>query len=595
MKKSFLTILCAAAIFGVYAQKNDTLVRNIQIERDYVPEVAPAVRPDVPLEVTEPTIEKANTTFSQFSQSFDVGKGEFIPIEPQYLTSIYREKAKPGFLRIGAGVLFTWLADFYYPVWNTKDGYFDIAFHHYGIYGISKKNNPNKQLFNTDFGINFKKNFGIHQLYLGVKYENESFNYYGNDTALSNHYTFNWDSAFYATQSFNRADLTLGVRSNKRTDSGWLYDAYLNYHLFAASKNTKISEHNINAALRADVLIKEKHNIDVELGVQTYFYLPKDSVNWVGTPYYDEQNWKPNAIIRLLPAYLLNTKDVHLRLGIKAFVNFGKVNDGMLGDVFAITPDIKLDYFYKDLLNLYAGVTGDYHINSLQNITAENRYYNILNASEHHTYIPLDIFAGFKVKITKGLLFEAFLNYQPFIKDKILFTNPNRYLSPYPWSSAMDKVYFPYFDYVEGGGSLLCAGIRANYNIKERVNIFAEMKYNGWKFDGFNLADNAWHLPAFEINAGSDFKIGKKFFGNVNFYFKSKMKAMRDINNTLPPIILPATFDLNLGFGYNIKKNISLFVQANNVLALAPKLNYQTWYGYHSMGANLLVGVTINF
>ena len=603
MKKPFLILLFCAVTFAVSAQKNDTLVRNIQIERDYVPEVAPAIRPDVPLTITEPNIDKSNTTFSQFSQPFDVEKGEFIPISPQNLTSINREKAKPGFLRIGAGVLCAWLADLYYPVWDTKDGFFDIALHHDGIYGISKKPMSNKKLFNTDLGINFKKNFGVHQFYLGAKYENEAFNYYGNDTLLSNHYLYNWDSIFYTNQSFNRANFTLGMRSNKRTDSGWLYDAYLNYHLFAASKETKIAEHNINAAVRADVLINEKHNIDVELGVQTYFYTPKDSVNWVGTPYYMEQDymeqgymeqdWKPNIIIRLLPAYLLNTKKIHLRLGIKTYFNFGKKNEGKLGDVFAVTPDIKLDYFYKDLLNLYAGVTGHYNINSLQNMTAENRYFAIWQATEQHAYIPLDIFAGFKVKITKGLLFDAFLNYQPFMKGKMFFENSHLLAAP------EEYVFYPYFFAIESGYSLFSAGVRLNYNIKEQINIFAQMKYNGWNL---NENDNsiwgyAFHTPAFQINAGSEFKIGKKFFGSVNFYFASKPEALRSLSGShnFETITLPATFDLNLGFGYNIKKNISLFVQANNVLALAPKLNYQTWYGYNSMGAHLLLGATINF
>jgi len=240
---------------------------------------------------------------------------------------------------------------------------------------------------------------------------------------------------------------------------------------------------------------------------------------------------------------------------------------------------------------LYAGITGDYHINSLQNMTAENRYYAIWRATTQHTYIPLDIFAGFKVKITKGLLFDAFLNYQPFMRGKLFFENSHLI-------SAEGNVFIPHFFALEGGISLLSAGVRLNYNIKEQINIFAQMKYNGWNLgESDNSIWNAWHTPAFQINAGSEFKIGKKFFGNVNFYFASKQKALYywHSSDNAQTITLPATFDLNLGFGYNIKKNISLFVQANNVLALAPKLNYQNWYGYNSLGAHLLLGATILF
>jgi outer membrane protein assembly factor BamA len=76
-----------------------------------------------------------------------------------------------------------------------------------------------------------------------------------------------------------------------------------------------------------------------------------------------------------------------------------------------------------------------------------------------------------------------------------------------------------------------------------------------------------------EVNTGSEFKIGKGLFGSVNLYCASKPKALRDFGqitdnqgNTTDIyniVSLPATFDLNLGAGYNIKKNVSFFVQAN--------------------------------
>ncbi|MDR0830845.1 MAG: hypothetical protein LBN95_12175 [Prevotellaceae bacterium] len=558
MKKLFIIIIIFVSTISVVAQKTDTLVRNIQIERDYTPEIAPVARPDVPLGITEPTIEKSNTTFSQFSKPFDVEKGEFIPISPEKMTAIEREKAKAGFLRLGFGPLFTWKADLWYPVWNTKDGYFDIDFHHDAILGVVK---PTKKLINTGLGINFNKNFGDNQFYLGAKYDNEFFNYYGRDTAITNLDTV-------PNQSFNKADFTLGMRSNKRTDSGWLYDAYLNYHLFAASRNTKIAEHNINAAVRADIEW-DKHHLDVEFGLQSFFYQNTNS-----------SRWRKNVIVRLLPAYLLSTEKINLRLGVKTFFDFGKGNDVL--DWVAITPDVKLDYFYTTFLNLYVGITGDYQINSLANITSENRYYALPTATYNNTYTPFDIFGGFKVKITKGLLLDAFLSYK-YVNKEVFFDNNWAITNLY---GTGQLVFNRFFNPFELNGMLFNAGVRINYDYKENLNIFAQMKYNKW-----NVL--ALHTPALEVNAGTNFKIGKGFFGSVNFYAASKMQALR--SDIIDIIDLPAVFDLNLGAGYNIKKNISLFAQANNILALSPKLNYQRWYGYNSFGANLLVGATVLF
>jgi len=605
MKKLNLIIILCAITFVASAQRNDTLVRSIQIERDYVPEIAPATRPDVSLTITEPTIARSNTTFSRTSIPFDVERGEFIPISPQNMTFINREKSKPGFLRIGAGPLFTWLADLWYPVWDTKDGYFDIAIHHDGIYGISQKSMPNKKLFNTGLGINFKKNFGIHQFYLGAKYDNETFNYYGNDTTISKHYspeqTAYMDSISKINQPFHKADFKLGFRSNKRTGSGWLYDTYISYHLFSskipfapAAMESNINEHNINAAVRTDILINEKHHIDVEFGAKTYFYGKQQTL------------WEPNTIIRLLPAYLINTKKINLRLGVKTFFNFNK------GSIIVFSPDVKFDYFFKDFLNLYVGITGDYKVNSLANITDDNRYYQLNQPSTQNTFTPVDIFGGFKVKVAKGFLFDAFVSYK-LVNNKIFYTNTllvSRASFDDTGTHLYSKTFFP----INGTGWKLTAGLRASYNIKERANIFAQVEFNGWSLHNKELImfgtttkineKVVLHAPV-EANVGSEFKIGKKFFGSVNLYIASGFDAIRNVSDVvdaegnttqhLDIVTLPPTFDLNLGFGYNMKKNISLFAQANNVLALSPKLNYQEWYGYSSMGAHLLLGATINF
>ncbi|MDR2683826.1 MAG: hypothetical protein LBB53_00395 [Prevotellaceae bacterium] len=600
MKKNILILLLYTLFFtAISAQKNDTLVRNIQIEKDYMPEVAPVSRPDILLETTEPNIEKPSVSFSKFSVPFDVEKGDFLPISPEKLTAVDREKSKSGFLRLGFGPLFTWLADVWYPVQNSKDGYFDIGFRHDAVLGVVK---PTKKLINTGLTINFNKNFNEHQFYLAAKYDNEFFNYYGQDSTYSRlpKEILKLLDSQYGKQAFNKADFTVGARSSKRTDTGWLYNAYLNYHLHNANGNMgKLSENNINAAVRADIEW-EKHHLDVEAGAQVYFYnVPQGYGLW----------WKPNTVIKLLPAYLLNSEKIHLRLGIKTFFNFNK------GAFLAISPDVKLDYFYKDFLNLYIGITGDYHINSLANITAENRYYTIINPTTRNTYTPMDIFGGFKVKITKGLMLNAFLNYK-YVNDKIFFVNRILYLRSSADDVVQTEFYQKTFSPASSTGTLFNAGIRINYDIKEQINIFAQMKYSGWNLNKSEISDFsgtssleekiAWHVPALEVNAGSEFKIGKGFFGSVNLYCASKPKALRDFGqitdnqgnttaNIYEIISLPATFDLNLGAGYNIKKNVSFFVQANNILALSPKLNYQNWYGYNSFGAHLLAGITVLF
>ena len=72
--------------------------------------------------------------------------------------------------------------------------------------------------------------------------------------------------------------------------------------------------------------------------------------------------------------------------------------------------------------------------------------------------------------------------------------------------------------------------------------------------------------------------------------------AWNNANNTKQTIIdLPSTYDLNLNAGYNASKNVSIFAQLNNILAISPSLNPQIWYGYRTMGFNGLIGFSVQF
>jgi hypothetical protein len=602
-KKILWSTIFLFAVVAVRAQQRDTvLVRNVEIERDYTPEIVSSDRPNVAFGISEPKKDDVKANFSNYSSPFQTGKGEFIPLPYRSCFPLSnREPSKAGFLRLGLGPLFGWLADFAYPIWDTRDGYFDLFFHHDGILSAGKK--PIKKLFNTGGGFNFFKNFGDNRLYLSAKYFNESFNYYGNVTLDTILFPLqpDLDSLVNLKQSFNKADITLGLKSTERNDNGWLYNAYLNYHLHSTKNG--IVEHNINAMADVDLELGD-NNLLISAGIRTFFYQNGDTVPYLllnenSNPWnfsnIENNRWKTNVIVDICPAYMMNFNNVKIRLGLKSFFNFGK------GAPVAASPDVKIDYFLKNFLNLYAGVTGDFQINSLANITAENRYYQLDNASSHHTYIPFDIFAGFKVKVVKGLLLDASVNYkyvnnEIFYKNNILSLADNTFIGIRPY--AYNKIFAPQYS----SGMLFNAAIMASYNIKDAVNIFAQLKYNGWNLkekkdsNGTTITEIALHTPVWQANLGTSFLLGKGFFGNVNFYLASGAKTeIEPTSNAVTIINLPDIYDLNISTGYNINKNVSLFVQANNILAVSKKLNHQLWYGYDAFGAHLLLGATIQF
>lgn len=591
MSFNTLKILSLSAVLAISllasAQKKDSIktIRNVQIEREYTPEVTPIDRPNINLQAEDPKIQKANPIFSDYIKLYDIKASPLIPLQPKQFNSINRRHGKSGFARLGFGPLFGWLGDFWYPVWNTGDGYFDILFHHDGILSISDNN---KKLFNTALGINFNTNFDDSQLYISAMIANKSFNYYGKDEDIQ---TYNahkdWNNIFTKDQSFNTIDLMLGLKNKERNSSDLFWDAYLNYHLHTTS--VKVAEHNVNAIGKIDLQLDD-NSLIAEGGAKVFFYNNRDNEAMTAIPYIygiDNAKWKTNVIMYLTPAFWWDFDNVKIKLGAKSFFSFGRT------PAIALSPDVRIDYFADDILNLYAGVGGDYSVNSLANTTALNRYYN-LSATLHNTYTPFDLYGGLNVKIVKGLIFNALASYK-YVFNAIFFKN-NAFKF-----GANDTCYNRYFEANYQNGGRFNAKLGLNYNIQERINLFASMEYNRWFFKKeTNVNYYAWHTPEWLINVGSDFKVGKGFFGGLHFYFASKMKAEKfafdATTNTKQEIVtLPATYDLNLNAGYNISKNLSIFGQLNNILAISPDMNPQIWYGYKTMGFNALIGFTLQF
>ena len=187
----------------------------------------------------------------------------------------------------------------------------------------------------------------------------------------------------FRSQSFNKSNIVLGLRTLDRDDNEMLWNGYLNYKLFSSDKH--ISEHNINAIFSFDKLIDD-NSLSGEGGAKVFFYNNRDSVAMKELPTVmgiDSARWKPNVILFLNPALKLDFDEVKIKLGVKSFYSFGRT------PAVAISPDVKIDYLLDDFLNLYAGIGGDYTINSLAHTTQRNRYYN-MSAVGYNTYTPFD-------------------------------------------------------------------------------------------------------------------------------------------------------------------------------------------------------------
>lgn len=590
MKKIFLSVLFISTYVCVPAEElsqsgnADTavIIKHVQIEKEFIPEIEKVKRTNLSFSVTEPEIKKVDVNYSDSTKQIET-TSDFHPLSAANLSIMERARYKKGYVRGGIGFPLTWLVDFWYPIWDNKTYYLDVHANHYGI------NSSVQKLINTDVGVNFSKNFKKDQLYASVNFKNSYYSYYGTDSVNNTNLFFydvnnqkvRGDSLIPFYQSLIEAEAMLGYRS-VQARQGWRYDANLAYHLMSSYFS---QEHEVSVF---GTFSKELGGfpLSVDLNVNSFFY------NTSNFPFITDTtaNWQPQAVIALAPRYEMQWDNLKLRVGAK--MNFS-INKGQL---FTASPDIELGYNFRTLFNVYAGIGGDYDINNMAKVFNENRYFCPTEQLKENTYTPFDFYGGFKIKPVTGLMIDAAVSYKMIANQYFFFNKPYDCITtPNLWPlSASETVYGNVFTAEFLKSTLLNVSLDISYNLKERFMFYAKGMYNGWNvMEGDGIA---WNKPAWEATAGIDAKVTENLLLKGMFYFGSeRLTKLPNRDGSYRIAKMSPIYDLNLAASYTFKKNWSLFVQANNILSVAEKLHYQHWYGYETVGFTVLLGASLAF
>lgn len=581
-----LQYLFIAITFGAtsFAQKNDTTVvtHSVNIEKDFTPQIMKVKRTDIDLPTTEPEIPKTEVVYGEETKPIETTT-PFNPLQQSDLKIMKRNQYKDGFARIGFGIPIQWMAELWYPIKSNSD-YFDIHLKHYGVHI-----KDNKQLLDTKLDFTYKKDFQQNQLYTTAGISNEYFNYYGIDSIfIGEDYNINdskviGDSLLPTLQSITESDITIGLKSIGNSVT-WNYDGNINYHLLATT--ARLKEHAISLNLTAGYNLDNGNLLKTDLNATVYAYnLPTLSALLL------DSTWKTQALITLSPRYERSYRNLAIKVGAKIWFSINKDR------AVSIAPDVELRYTIAKIFNIYGGVTGDYKFTSMSQILNENRYFDISSQLEKNDYTPFNFFAGFNLKPVHGLVFDGYISYQMIYNTHFFYNKQFDCLeTPNQWPDKKDseRVYGNVFTVDYARATLFTAEARLAYNLKDRYNAHIQAKYNGWDVLTENI--QAWNKPTWEINTGIDARITKNLAINSSFYYASqRIVKLPNTDGSLSKRTLNPIYDLNFSASYTFNKNWSLFVEANNVLSLSKKLRYEEWYGYKSIGTNILFGASIAF
>lgn len=613
MKKTALSIITAAFCAAGFAQESDTiLTQSVDIEKEYTPQVVKIKRADIELPTTDPKVEKSQVVYSSETAPMAV-ESQFYPLPAADAKNTGRPKYKPGCARVGLGFPLIWTADVWTPVVDNSTDFLGMQMNHNGFW------NGNKKLIQTDFDLNYRHKTSHGRLYSSIGFDNDYYSYYGTDSVFESCAYFLRDGVerdvagvglLPQMRTTTKAHASLGFGSDAEL-KGWTYDGNIAYEILTSSpsitrngikiKQAAAREHRIELNLFGGYNL-DGHHINADLNVAAYLYNNPartayliDSVKsaterTLRDTTFADHDWRPQFLVTFNPRYEKTWKNVSLRAGAKVWFSANK------GNVAAAAPDIEARYTFRELLDLYGGIGGDYAFTSFADILQENRYYDLNDRPTRNDYTPLDFHFGFNIKPTHGLLFGASVNYK-LMQNTHFFANVNYECTEtpnvYP-KQDVEWVYANTFAIVNAKARLLTAEVHLSYNLKERYVFHVKGRYNGWNVQTKGV--EAWNKPTWEADAGIEALFTKNFAANVDFHYASTRTATlpnRDGSRTTAE--LAPVYDLNLSLSYTFPKNISIFVQANNLLALSDNLNYQLWYGYDNIGTHVLAGVSVSF
>jgi hypothetical protein len=283
-----------------------------------------------------------------------------------------------------------------------------------------------------------------------------------------------------------------------------------------------------------------------------------------------------NSFLRLNPYLKFQGDNYKIDAGVNIAKEFG------FSERFFIFPAVKLEYqVIPNFVRLFAEAKGDVNRTSFRNLYEANPFLdqslNIVNSVD-----KLDITIGLKGRIIAGLGFKAAI-FRNSISDLPLFVSNAAPAAGGPVSSIAQR-----FNVVYDTGKARVTGFNGelDYKATNDFNLFGRVEFRDYR-----LATQAqpWNLPKFKLTAGTAIHINNKVDVNGSLYFRG---ATKDVPfGTSQVVNIKAFADVSGGVTYKATKQISVFVQANNIL----NNNYQTYYNYANYGFNIFGGAGFSF
>lgn len=570
-----LIILSSALLITLNAEaqkdKDTTANRDLVFVDSYKPKLMEAQKIESVPVIEKPSIKPI--AFNYKIKSHQINTEKIVnPIPVAELGKSEETIYPTSFIKLGYGNYNTLLGEIYLNNKQSKQYSYGLNYRHLGS-NSNPKGDPDLNQSFADFSNHTFKGYAstytdIGELGMDINYKYNKYNFYGFDT--SNHEAKN-----HLGRVVNNLDARAYFNSTAISNKKLKHRTQFNFYNFGIDK-MKESQYALNSKLYGNI---------PDFGELKHVLLS----GTVGFDYNVFKNDTLQAIKRLFvqidPRMDFEYEGMQMTVGFNTTLFF----NGTDSAIPFVNPVIKASYpIIEGVANLYAGIDGRYHKQSLRSIMLSNPFttrFDLVNMYENaKAYIGLNA----KLGASADALFE--LNYSDVSNMPLYVSINNPGVNPTNEKDSLNSfaVHYRQVNILKFTGAF-------NYSFSESVRIGFIGNFYDYSVEG---QPEAWQLPNSDARLNMRFNIKDKVYPHFDLMamgIQKQRSGVFDKTNTgavaYNSSSLKAFYDLSAGIDFRFKKKLSAFVQANNML----NNRYQRWYNYKVYGFNIVGGITMIF
>lgn len=580
------TLFFVGTVFFVQAQTDTTLTQEVEVTKAYKPTLSDANKLN-----SMPTIDETEHQKPTFNYSIN-SKPVFSTFSVNPLKAAIVETSRPsdngyGLVRAGLGTTFRPYGEIFFNNQNSKNSLFGIHAMHLSSFDDIELEGGNKvdaPFMKNEVDLFVKHLFRDNVLSVNLNFKHDAFNYYGYPlTAVPNPLLEDDQNINYfeTKQSFAKGGFNIGLKNPTAEYDDPTVGFDFTYHYFG----TKTDQREHYAKFILDVQQPMNMGVGLLEGGVLYtqasnIYMQADSTT----------GNRSQIILHAKPAWFIGDETANITLGVNTW--FIMVSDE---DTEAkISPNVRANWApVPELINLYAGIDGDYISNYYSKIAYENPFvdpvHDVMNSFQKFRF-----YGGFDGKLSKKTNFKISAEYAIIDNQPFYYLSEGLYLDPdyNPAPSIVDNTFKVLYDNIDR----LKLNVEVFHASSDKVDLTASVNYYSYKLDE---QEEAWNLPTWDANLNIGYKVNEQLSLSADIFLMGERKALiMEIPGFLSSQAvtyksnnLETAFDLNVKGNYQITNQFSVFAQLNNF----GFQKYQRWFGYPVQSFNMLAGISYSF